>query len=187
MGYRTVSQSASIIDLDKVKKHCFVHDTDDDALLDLYIEAACQRFTESTGMVITQSTIEFTADSFADVVRLYRSPISEVTSIKYRDTEGTEQTLDITNLVLDSVSRPARLSLRGQDWPKTDGTPGNVKITFTAGHANLQDLPTLIEWAILTMVAHMYENREEVSAEKKSIVPSSAQLVINMFEYKDVM
>lgn len=186
MGYRTVTQSTSIVDLDKVKKHCFIYGTDDDTLLQVYIAAACQRFTEMTGIVIGESSIEFSADSFDDVIRLYRSPVSAVTSIKYRDTEGTEQTVDISNLVIDSVSRPARLTLRGQDWPRTDGTPGNVKITFTAGHANLADVPKLIEWAILTMVAHMYENREEVSAEKKNIVPSSAQLVINMFEFKDV-
>jgi uncharacterized phiE125 gp8 family phage protein len=152
----------------------------------MYIGAACRRFSEMTGIVINPSVIEYRADVFGDVVRLYRSPVSEITSITYNDKDGNEQEIAPSKLVFDNVSRPARLVIKGEKWPKTDGTPGNIKIRFNAGHETLTELDELIEWAILSMVAHMYEHREEVSDENRNIVPSSAQMVINMYEFKEV-
>ncbi len=187
MGYKTISQSGNIIDLEKVKKHCFIYGNNDDDLLNMYIKAACGRFTEMTGIVINPSTIEFACDSFCDVVRIYRSPITEIVSISYVDKNGDTQSISPDSVIYDDSTRPIRLVCKDGKFPDTNGTPGNVKIRFKAGHESVDDLPDMVEWAILSMVATMYEFRENtVSGTIVSNVPDTAQMVIEMYRIIEV-
>lgn len=187
MGYITTSQNHDIIDLNKVKAHCYVYGTEEDDLLQLYINAACMRFTAETGFVIGLSDIEYRADGFLEIIRLYRSPITEITSVSYHDTEGEEQQISVDEILIDKSTHPARIARKGEKFPETDRTPGNVIIKFKAGHATLDELPDMVEWAILSTVAHMYENREEVSDVRTYAVPSSARMVMDMYNVKDVL
>jgi len=187
MGYVTTSQITDLIDLNKVKAHCYIHGTEEDDLLQMYIAAACMRFTAETGFVIGMSDIEYRADMFQNIIRLYRSPISEITSVSYHDTEGVEQTIPATEILLDNSTHPARIARKGEKFPETDRTPGNVIIKFKAGHDTLAELPDMVEWAILSTVAHMYENREEVSDVRSYAVPSSARMVMDMYNVKEVL
>lgn len=186
MAVKYISHPADIISLDDIKAHCYIVGNDHDSLLLNYLRAACQRFTDSTQFVIGECEMEASFDFFTPIIRLHHSPITQLLSVKYFDKQGDEQTVEVTDIISDLDSRPARLVHKSGAWPNCDQRPGGIKIKFEAGHETEASLPPMIKWAILTTVAHMFEHREEVvDGTNMAYVPSTAQMVINMYEYKD--
>ena len=61
---------------------------------------------------------------------------------------------------------PARirlpLSASTVEWPATYAASDAVRITATAGYANIQAVPEVAKHAIRLLVGHWYENREAV-------------------------
>jgi uncharacterized phiE125 gp8 family phage protein len=91
---------------------------------------------------------------------LERTPVSVLTSIKYYDGTGTENTLSASVYGLQTSLEPNRVYLKYlQSWPTVRGQEDDVKVRFTAGYTAV---PAAIKAAILLMVGHFYENREDV-------------------------
>jgi uncharacterized phiE125 gp8 family phage protein len=95
-------------------------------------------------------------------IRLFKAPLQSVSSIKYTDQNGVQQTMDPTTYVVDSVSEPARIGLAfGKQWPPIRVVPGSVVIQYVAGYGSTPaSVPKTIQQAIMMLVAHWYENRE---------------------------
>lgn len=82
-------------------------------------------------------------------------PLQSVTSIKYLDTDGVQQTLDpATYIVHDGV--PAHIVLAtGAAWPSTSLLPGSVVVRFIAGYGDKgSDVPEDIRMYITLQVSH---------------------------------
>lgn len=179
MAYKILTTGDAIISLDQLKKHAYVQGNEEDDLLSLYIDAACERFGLMTGFVIPETEFLLTASSF-NGLKIYRGPIIEIQEVKYTDAQGQEQTID-PELVHFSDERPSTIVCK-TGWPTTSGMPGSVRIKFKAGHGEDEILPKLVKWAILTMAATYYENREEVvTGITVSSIPNSAQMVIDSY------
>lgn len=56
-------------------------------------KAATEAAEQMTGRAIMPQTWELTLDAFPDALELTRVPVASVTSLKYFDATGTEQTL----------------------------------------------------------------------------------------------
>lgn len=70
-------------------------------------------------------------------LRLPRPPLSSVTSVKYYDTAGVQQTLGTGVYGTDTNSQPGRIYLKnGQTWPSLEDEPRKLRVTITyvAGH-----------------------------------------------------
>lgn len=161
-GLRVVTgPTAEPVTLEEASAHCRVDTSDEEALLAAYITAARQYAEEITGRAFLTQTLELTLDGFeADTIELPRAPVASITSIGYLDTAGVSKT--VTSHVLDGRSRPPRLTpAYGESWPDTRGTPGCVAIRFVAGEATA---PEPVKQAILLMVGHWYEHREDAIA-----------------------
>ena len=69
----------------------------DDAIIDALITAAREYGEQYTKRALAQQTLEASLDAFPDSdddrIDLPRAPVASITSVKYTDTSGTEQTI----------------------------------------------------------------------------------------------
>jgi uncharacterized phiE125 gp8 family phage protein len=126
-----------------------------------YCESYCRRVFEVADFVAY-------LDSFPvnGMLLIQKSPVIEVTEIKYKDAAGVEQTLLPSAYEVDTVSEPARI--RFKTMPALSGGLNAISIKFKAGYANDAKefdatlIPRNIKSAMLLIIGHLYEHREQV-------------------------
>lgn len=163
---RTVTAIAAIttvIDVAAAKAHMRVDFDDDDELIGDEIKAAQDRIEKHTSRLLTERALEMTLESFPCrlvPICIPRSPITAISSIKYTDVAGAEQTLD-PGAYRWSAADPQRiLPAFGGEWTSAVAyDPGSVRIAFAAGYAEGECPAGLVE-AVKRYVAYLYENRE---------------------------
>ena len=98
-------------------------------------------------------------------MELRKPPLQSVTSIKYQDINGAEQTLSSSVYQVDSKSDVGRIVLAdGESFPDTDEVVNAVTIEYKAGYGDAaSDVPSLIKSSIKLIVAHLFENRDMVT------------------------
>lgn len=159
------------VSLAEAKLHLRVDGTADDALITALITAArlaVENFSRRA--LITQAWI-LSMDRFpgADAILLPRPPLQNGTGtaveITYKLADGTEQTYSAANYVVDTVSEPGRIRLVSTaTWPGDELYPlSAVTISFTAGYGAAEDVPQIYKQAMLLLIGHWYENREQVT------------------------
>lgn len=149
------------------KAHLRVDATTDDTLISALITAARQYAETVTRRAMVTQTWDLTMDEWPDSDRIIvpLPPLQSVTSITYKDTDGTASTLATTEYIVDTKSEPGRIVLAyGKDWPTTTLYPaGAITVRFTAGYGEATAVPQGIKQAILLLVGHWYEQREAVN------------------------
>ena len=84
--------------------------------------------------------------------------------IKYYGTDNTEYFMDGADYFLDIKSEPGRVALAyGESWPSTTLRPANgVCLTYITGYSSTSSIPATWKQAMLLLIGHLYEHREEV-------------------------
>lgn len=141
----------------QVKAQTRVDFSDDDTLIDRLITAARAHVQQRTGMFLVSQTVDAKCDSFCDLDRLSFGPVSSITSVKYIDGDGVEQTLstDVYELRQDGITSAIVLKY-GQIWP-APRYRSQITVRAVVGYSTI---PPDIIHAMLTLVAHWYETRE---------------------------
>jgi uncharacterized phiE125 gp8 family phage protein len=85
-----------------------------------------------------------------------------VTSIKYLDRTGVEQTLAPADYTVFAGAPGRIVPANRMSWPSTDDFPEAVAITFRCGFASKEAVPETLKTAILLQAATFYESRESV-------------------------
>ena len=175
------------VSLDEAREHLKIpsEDTGENSLLHLMIQAATDTAEKVTRRCLLSRSYELGLDSFPSgrEIELPKPPLVSVTSIKYLDGDGNEQTLSSTAYTVDTGTKPGRIWLNEDEtWPNTYDVPRAVYITYTAGHASASVVPATIRMAILLMVGHWFENREAVVVGPTGLrikeVPLSANMLL---------
>ncbi len=146
----------------EIKAHLRVTNSADDTYLGTLLAAAREYAEQQTGRALADQTREYTADAFPSngVLRLGLSPVVSISSVKYLDELGAEQTLSTDVYTVDTQSEPGALVLNvGQDWPGTAGLPASVRVRYVCGATPRP----LLKQAILFIAAHWYEQRLPVN------------------------
>ena len=174
------------ITLQETKDHLRVDHSDDDSLISPLITAARMHFDGRDGILgrclITQ-TWDYTINRFPvdDCIRLPLAPVASITSITYTDSAGASQTFDSGSYSLNSdLDWLPRIDLGYEKtWSDTRDIPDAVTIRFVAGYGFPADVPDPIKQAMLLLIGHWYENREEVVlGVTPAIVPQAAKALI---------
>jgi uncharacterized phiE125 gp8 family phage protein len=137
----------------------------EDELFTEYVRAAREAFESYTHRGALTQTWVLTQDAFEDAIVLpMAAPLQSVTSVKYYDTAGTQQTLATSYYRVDTESAPGRVVLKpGQCWPDVQCERGQaVEITYVVGWTTPAAMPASARMGILQTVAHMWENRNAV-------------------------
>jgi len=100
-------------------------------------------------------------------------PLQSVTSIKYLDTAGDEQTLDSAAYRVDIYSHPARITpAYGYTWPALRDVINAITIEFVTGYGDeVTDVPEDLRHAIRLLAAHYFDERSATSTEAPKTVP----------------
>jgi uncharacterized phiE125 gp8 family phage protein len=134
---------------------------DNDAYIDALIKRARQTAEARTGRTLLATTWKLLFDhGFPHAIVLEHGPILSVTSVKYIDNDGVQQTLAPSAYQAAVARMPARIvPAYGTLWPVTRCQPEAVEVIYTAGYADADAIPQgIIHWMFLA-VTWMYENR----------------------------
>lgn len=167
------------LERDKAKVHLNVDtdDQDEDALIDVLIQAARHQAEVFTGRSLITQTWEMRLDTFpAWEIEAPRPPLLSVEGIVYVDALGKGKTLPATAYRVDGKSAPARITpVYGETWPAAQPVTGAVVVTFKAGYGDApDDVPEDIRQAMLLMVGRWYRYREDLVDAPVARVPSGA-------------
>lgn len=176
-------RAVSIIE---ARSHCRASDADD-AILDLYVDAAVQAVQDATGRALITETWRLSLPEFpCDDIILPRAPLLSVTEVRY----WTDAAVPVDTVLAASVYQviaPAgptapegRVRLGpAQTWPATQPERADaVRVTFTAGYGVDPDLvPAPLRAAVLLLTGDLYENREAGGAKALSENPTVQRLL----------
>lgn len=168
MGLRLlVPPAIEPVTLDEAKLHLRVDNDDENTLIEALIKAAREYAEVFQNRAYITQTWELWLDNWPKwaeypYFRLPRSPLQTVESIKYYDSDGGEHV--VTDYIVDDISEPARVIPAGDSWPNVSLRKANgIAITFKAGYGDdAASVPASIKQALLLLVGHWYENRENV-------------------------
>lgn len=165
--------AAEPISLTEAKLQCRVDHSDDDALLGILIKAAREQAENELGRALITQTRELVQDEFTSPCVLRGAPVQAITSVKYLDTAGVEQTMNPADTLLDKDSSPGYLHLAyGKEWPSTYAVPNAVRVRFTCGYgATGANVPESIRHWMLIAIATWYAHRENIQAGQVIALP----------------
>lgn len=154
----------------------------DITLVEALITAARQYLEESVNHPIAQQTLETAFDGFQKEFVL-TSPVQSVSSIKYLDEDGNEQTLNANQYLVDTYSDPVRITPNiNVSYPNTYDVPNSVKIRYVAGYTtgNSPDttpMPKPLKFAMLLVIGDLYANREGQGDKSYNVNPAVQNLL----------
>lgn len=171
-----------LVTVPDAKQH--LRETDDEN--DTYIEAliaAAQAHIDGPqgwlGAAIGRQTLEIRRCSLTGDVCLPYPPIISITSVKYDDAGGVEQTLSADTYRLVGTPSAPRLALSyGASWPSVRYGEDAVRIQYEAGY---ETVPAAVQHAILLMVGEWYSQREDAAEAARVTIPLSAQALLAPF------
>lgn len=144
----------------EAKAQAVIDFADDNDLVTRLIKAARAHVERYCGVRFATQTVSVACDQFADMCRFPEAPATSITSIKYFDTDGAEQTLAASVYELRADGLEPSIALKyGQSWPAI--RPGSrITVVAVVGYAAA---PDDVKHAILLLIGHWYLTREAVS------------------------
>lgn len=156
-----LTEAPSPVDIDQFKSHCRIDSDDENDLIeDVYLPAAVT-FVEQRSGVMLGGTFSQQFDGFKRTLRLGVSPVVSITSVKYLDEDGIEQTVTSTNYVLEGASSasPTVRFIDDYDFPNVQDQRPVLTVALAAGFA-ADAVPATLKAAALLQGGDLYANRE---------------------------
>jgi uncharacterized phiE125 gp8 family phage protein len=162
----TVGPILEPVTVEEAKRHLRIldDDTQNEDIADVIKDARdwCENYID---LAILEQTITLKLDTFPakDFITLPRSNLISITSVKYTDPDGIEQTVSTSVYAADTYGRPGHVFLKdGQEWPSSLADQKNaVEVIYKAGYGNTRDsVPPAIKRAIKLLLSHWDSNRE---------------------------
>jgi uncharacterized phiE125 gp8 family phage protein len=179
MGYKIITQASAVITTADLKAHLRVDYASDDSLIDGFLLAAMSYAQHYTGIAVGRQTIEMALDSFPDgAISLPLVPAASIISITYVDSAGAVQTLAGSAYSLDDYSSQDAWVVPAVDteWPETYDAVNAVKVQYYAGTTALD---RAIKQALLLLVGHFYENRQEATDKRLAQIPLGVSALLD--------
>lgn len=183
------------VTLQEAKDWCRGPTSADDTLITGLITAARRYIEKYISRALITQTWDYWLDYFPGSnwygsrppcweLTVPRPPLQSISSIKYIDTTGVQQTLASSEYTVDAKREPGRIVPAYQKvWPTPrSGIPNAVQVTFLAGYgAGGSAVPEELKDGIKVLVAKLYEKREAVADVSEKDVPAAFGNLVNEF------
>ena len=165
-------------------------DTAHDQILTGLITAARMYVEAHTGMAIPRQTWDYLIDTLpmsAEPIQLPKYPTASVTSIKYYDTAGVQQTWSSANYVLSTGRNPCTVRLAYDcTWPSYRIQPDGIAIRLVCGYTSAAAVPRALKQALLLLVSHWFEQRtQEVTGTITASLAHSLDALLMQYRMPD--
>ncbi len=157
----------------------------DTALISALITAARQHLENYLNRFIAEQTVELALTGWKDKIDL-SAPLQSVTSVKYLDENGAEQTLNANQYIVDTYSEPASIyPAYNVTYPNLYDQENNVKIRYVVGFTSgsspdTNPLPDPLKFAMMLIIGDLYANRE-AGGEKAYQVNPTVQNILQFY------
>ena len=172
------------ISLSEAKEQLRVDFDDDDSIIARLISTAVA-FTDAKGALgkamITQKWRQYVGQQ-TGAVRLLINPVQTVTRIRFFDPDGNEQNDDLNNYNVFATNGFTIIQPKpGFDWPETEDRPDAIGIEYEAGFGDeAEDVPQTVRHALMMLIGHWYERRENTGDGKAQTVPFGFEELIGI-------
>lgn len=182
--YSTVSSEPATepISLSEAKKHLRVDGDEENGLITILIQSAremVEKFTNRS--LITQTRIarldSFPCDRF---ILIPAGPLQSITSIVYSNEIDQNITMSTSDYRVDIYSNVPRVEVVNY-WPSTYDKINAVVITYVSGYGAASSVPAALKSAMLLILGHLYENREQVVDGSMTEIPFGAESLMSPF------
>ena len=162
-------------------------DSTEDSLLTLCLKGARAACETKTGRALINRTVDQSFTSFAeDGLLLELLPVGSVTSVKYYDTAGTQQTLSDSQYELATLNGRSMIVLKPNcEWPETQEIANPVTVRYVAGYgAAASAVPDDLRTWMLMAAAFLYAQAEVIDMTGKFVeIPSGfVDILINPYK-----
>jgi uncharacterized phiE125 gp8 family phage protein len=148
----------------EAKEQARILDDNSNSVLVAYIRTAREAAEAYMGRGLLTQTWQLVLDGWANIVPLpMASPLQSITSVKYYDDAGVQQTLATSVYDLDTVSRPGTVVLKAdQTWPSVQSMrrSGVIEITYVVGWLTPESIPERIRQGVRQYVTYLDLDRD---------------------------
>jgi uncharacterized phiE125 gp8 family phage protein len=188
---QTVAPSVEPVVTADQKTWMRVDGTDEDTLIGSLASAARAYVEMATSRQCITATWVLKLKNFpaGDIV-LPIFPLQSITSIKYYDSNDTQQTWSSALYDVDTAMEPGRVRpVSGEDYPSdVRGYTDDIEITFVSGDGDAaSDVPDGVLAAIKILAANWFENREANTPIGLTPVPMSLESLIWQYRSGDLV
>jgi uncharacterized phiE125 gp8 family phage protein len=158
----TTAPTATPVALADLKAALLVAHDLDDAFLSSLLKLATEHVQQTTNVFLMPHTVEIGfAELCGERIELPAWPLRTLTSVKYLDADGAEQTWSSTKYQTWLDHRPPLLATAyGYYWPTTRcGALRGAWVTCEVGYANAALVPESAKQAIRLIVGHNYAHK----------------------------
>jgi len=161
----------------KVSMRAELAETTEDVFMLECLRRAQSHLGERTGwsgVVCLTTTLDLKLDAFpwcgngslrGSAIRVPVRPVQSVTSVKYLDADGAEQTLTpVTDYTVHAEEDPSPCLIvpaYGKTWPSTRAVLNAVTVRFIAGFTGPGAIPPNMRSAVLVLAGHFYTHRDD--------------------------
>ena len=170
---RIADAKAEAVSLDEARKQCRILGTDDDDTLRIYIEAARNHVESLTKNALIEGTYAFYFESFQACFNIY-SPIVSITSFEYKTTSNIG-TYAGTTADYHFNAGQGLITLGDDALSDLYAQSNAIKITAVTGQPNIGLVKGDIKLAMLLMIGHWHENREDASVVQLYDIPNGSK------------
>lgn len=152
------AQTVMPFELQELKDYLKISNNEYDLQLQRSLRSALRSVQKETGRAITTWSLRLHLDGFPSVIslpypHLQGKTSAGISSITYVDTNGVTQTLSSSIYEVWATEQLTRVSVAyGESWPSTRTKFGAVRVNYTAGYADADDVPedfkTAIKWKV---------------------------------------
>jgi len=130
-----------------------------DTMIENQITAASEYIEQILDRTLLTTTYQLTFDQWPDKIDLRRPPVQAVSSVEYKDTDGTTQTLTEGDEYYVTTNGDEGQVKPDVNWP-AEYSYGfdNITVTYDAGYGGASDIPQPIKQAIISLVIDLYES-----------------------------
>ena len=162
-----------------------VEDATEKAYADAVAEVAREYVEQYSGTALLTQTWELTLDEWwQGVLELPYPPLQSVSSIKYIDSDGVEQTLSASAYSVTTGDPVGYVQFAADTTvPVARAEAGAIRIRFVSGYTAAADIPASLRQAVLLMTAQWFENREPVllSGAIPQQIPMTARALMDQY------